>query len=182
VIALATGGTDLVNAVKQAAEFGLSAKQSVAIYGATVFDIDAIGLEKAQGLINAESFYWDRTEASRAFSKRYEARFGRVPGQVQAGVYSGVLHYLKSVAAAGTDDGVAVAKKMRELPVNDMFTQDGHVRADGWMLHDDYLFQVKSPAESKSRWDVYKLLATIPAAEAANPLATSKCPLVKTAG
>ncbi len=114
IVGLATGGTDLVNAVKQAAEFGLANKQTIAIYGASVFDVEAIGLDKAKGLFNAESFYWDRTDASRAFSKRYEARFGRVPAQVQAAVYSGVLHYLKSIAAAGTDDGVTVANKMRQ--------------------------------------------------------------------
>ena len=182
IVGLATGGTDLVNAVKQAAEFGIGNKQTIAIFGASVFDVEAIGLDKAQGLFNSESFYWDRTDASRAFSKRYEARFGRVPAQVQAAVYSGVLHYLKSVAAAGTDAGPAVANKMRELPVDDMFVQGGKVRADGWLMHDTFLFQVKTPQESKSKWDVYKLLARIPAEEAASPLAASKCPLVKTSG
>ncbi len=182
IVGLATGGTDLVNAVKQASEFGLSSSQTMAIFGASVFDVEAIGLDKAKGLFNTESFYWDRTDASRAFSQRYQARFGRVPGQVQAAVYSGTLHYLKSVAAAGTDDGATVAAKMRALPVNDMFVQGGKIRADGWLMHDMFLFQVKSPQESKSKWDVYKALATIPADEVASPLTTSKCPLVKTPG
>ena len=182
IVGLATGGTDLVNAVKQAAEFGLPSTQTMAIFGASVFDIDAIGLDKAKGLYNTESFYWDRTDASRAFSQRYQARFGRVPGQVQAAVYSAVLHYLKSVAAAGTDDGITVAAKMRELPIDDMYVLGGKLRADGWLMHEMFLFQVKSPSESKGKWDVYKILATIPAEEVASPLAMSKCPLVKTPG
>ncbi|MGI4794135.1 MAG: ABC transporter substrate-binding protein [Janthinobacterium lividum] len=178
VLGLVTAGADMVNAVRQAAEFSLAQKLKIAVPAAEIFEVDAIGLERAQGLFTTESWYWDLNEETRDFSNRYAAKFGRVPGQVQAGVYSGVAHYLKSVAAAGTDEGLTVASKMRELPVNDVFTKNGKLRIDGWLMHDIYLVQIKAPEQSKSKWDVYNILATIPAEEAASPLSKSECPLV----
>lgn len=180
IIGLANGGADTINSIKQASEFGLpQGGQRLAGLAVVISDIHALGLGRAQGLLATTAFYWDRDPASRAFSERFEKRTGRKPGMIQAGVYSSVLHYLKAVKAAGTDDGKVVAEKMRELPVNDAFATNGKVRVDGRMEHDMYLIQVKTPAESKYPWDYYKVLRTIPGALATRPLAESSCPLVK---
>jgi len=180
IVGLANGGMDTINAVKQAGEFGIAAGgQRLAGLVVVISDVHALGLKTAQGLVATTAFYWDRDDASRAFAKRYEARTGKKPGMVQAGVYSSVSHYLKAMKAAGTDEGKVVAAKMRELPVNDMFTTNGRVRVDGRLLHDMFLIQVKSPEQSKGPWDYYTILRTIPAEEAAQPLSESKCPLVK---
>jgi len=144
-----------------------------------ITDIDSVGLETAQGLLLSEAFYWDLNDESRAFSKRFMQRIGRPPSAAQAGVYSSVTHYLKAVKAAGTTDSAAVMKIMKETPINDMFAKNGRIREDGRMEHDMYLFEVKKPSESKGRWDDYKLVATIPAKEAFQPLELSRCPLVK---
>lgn len=181
VIGLANGATDTTNSIKQAYEFGL-AKSGQKLAGLLVFitDVHSLGLQVAQGLQMTESFYWDQNDQTRAFSKRYAQRMGgRMPTMVQAGVYSGVAHYLKSVAAAGTLDGTAVAAKMHELPVNDFMSNNVHIRRDGRVMRDFYLFQVKSPAESKGPWDYYNLVRTIPAEEAARPEAEGNCPLVR---
>jgi hypothetical protein len=138
----------------------------------------ALGLTTANGLVFTTAFYWDRDEASRAWSKRFFERTGRMPGMVQAGTYSAVLHYLKAMEAAGTSDGKVVADKIRELPVDDFFAK-GRVREDGRMMHDMYLVEVKTPSESKAKWDYYKVLRRIPAEEAAQRLSESKCSLVK---
>ncbi len=163
VIGLANAGGDTINAIKQAAEFGLTKSgQKLSPLLAFVTDIDSVGLETAQGLLLAEAFYWDLNDDTRAFSKRFMERTKRVPTSAQAGVYSSVLHYLKAVKAAGTTDSAAVMKIMKETPINDMFAKNGRIREDGRMVHDMYLFEVKKPSESKGRWDDYKLLATVP--------------------
>ena len=182
VVGLANGGNDTITAIKQASEFGLpQGGQRLVGLAVVISDVHALGLPRAQGLLATTAYYWDRDDASRDFAARFEKRTGRKPGMIQAGVYSSVLHYLKAVKAAGTDDGKVVAQKMREMPVNDALAKNGKVRADGRMEHDMFLIQVKTPAESKGPWDYYKVLRTIPAAQATMPLAQSKCASVKEA-
>ncbi|MGC2775647.1 MAG: ABC transporter substrate-binding protein [Bradyrhizobium sp.] len=180
VIGLANAGGDTINAIKQAAEFGLTkGGQKLSPLLAFVSDIDSVGLETAQGLLVAEAFYWDLNDDTRAFTKRFMVRTKRVPTSAQAGVYSSVSHYLKAVKAAGTTDPDAVMKVMRATPIDDMFAHGGRIREDGRMVHDMYLFEVKTPSESKGKSDDYKLLATVPGNEAFQPLEASRCPLVK---
>src|SRR5437660_8356571 len=181
VVGLANAGGDTINAIKQAAEFGLtkSGGQKLSPLLAFVTDIDSVGLETAQGMLLAEAFYWDLNDDTRAFSKRFMERVKRVPTSAQAGVYSSVTHYLKAVKAAGTTDSAAVIKVMKDTPINDFFAKNGRIREDGRMVHDMYLFEVKKPSESKGRWDDYKLLATVPGNEAFQSLEQSRCPLVK---
>jgi branched-chain amino acid transport system substrate-binding protein len=181
VVGLANAGGDTINAIKQAAEFGLtkSGGQKLSPLLAFVTDVDSVGLETAQGLLLAEAFYWDLNDDTRAFSKRFMERVKRVPTSAQAGVYSSVTHYLKAVKAAGTTDAAAVMKIMKDTAINDFFAKQGRIREDGRMVHDMYLFEVKKPSESKGRWDDYKLLATIPGNEAFQSLEQSRCPLVK---
>src|SRR6201993_1717421 len=180
VVGLANAGGDTVNAIKQAAEFGITkGGQKMSPLLAFVTDIDSIGLDTAQGMLLAEAFYWDLNDDTRAFSKRFMERVKREPTAAQAGVYSSVTHYLKAVKAAGTTDSAAVIKVMKDTPINDMFAKNGRIREDGRMVHDMYLFEVKKPSESKGRWDDYKLLATVPGNEAFQSLEVSRCPLVK---
>ena len=181
VVGLANAGGDTINAIKQAAEFGLTKSGGQKLSPLLVFvtDIDSVGLETAQGLLLAEAFYWDLNDDTRAFSKRFMERVKRVPTAAQAGVYSSVTHYLKAVKAAGTTDSAAVMKVMKETPINDFFAKNGRIREDGRMVHDMYLFEVKKPSESKGRWDDYKLLGTVPGNEAFQSLELSRCPLVK---
>ena len=180
VVGLANAGGDTINAIKQGAEFGLmKGGQKMSPLLAFVTDIDSVGLETAQGLLLAEAFYWDLNDDTRAFSKRFMARMKRPPTSAQAGVYSSVMHYLQAVKAAGTTDAAPVMKIMKDTPINDFFAKNGHIRADGRMVHDMYLFEVKKPSESKGRWDDYKLLATVPGDQAFQPLSESRCPLVK---
>ncbi len=180
IIGLANGGLDTVNAVKQASEFGITeGGQKLVGLVIVITDVHAMGLKGARGLIATTAYYWDRDEGSREFAKRFEAQTKRKPGMVQAGVYSSVMHYLKAVKAAGTDEAKAVAAKMREMPVDDFFAKGGKIRADGRLIHDMYLVEVKSEKESKGPWDYYKILRTIPGDQAAQPLEQSKCPLVK---
>jgi branched-chain amino acid transport system substrate-binding protein len=180
VIGLANGGDDTVNCVKQAAEFGIQrGGQKIAGLVVVISIVHALGLATAQGLVFTEAFYWDDNDATRAWSRRFAAQAARMPGMVQAGTYSSVLHYLKAMAAAGTDDGAAVAMAMRQMPVDDFFAK-GRIREDGWLLHDFFLAEVKSPDESQAPWDYYKIRRRIPAEEAAQPLSESTCPLVKT--
>jgi len=180
VIALANAGADTTNAIKQASEFGI-VKGGQKLAGMLVFitDVNALGLEKAQGMLLTTAFYWDMNDETRQWSARFMAKEGRMPTMAQAGVYSTVAHYLKAVQAAGTDESEAVMKKMRETPVNDFFIKNGKIREDGRMMHDMYLVEVKTPAESKGPWDYYKVQGTIPADEAFQPLSASRCPLVK---
>ena len=181
VVGLANSGGDTINAIKQAAEFGLTKSGGQKLSPLLVFvnDIDSVGLETAQGLLLAEAFYWDLNDDTRAFSTRFMERVKRVPTSAQAGVYSSVTHYLRAVKAAGTTDAAAVIKIMKDTPIDDMFAKQGRIREDGRMVHEMYLFEVKKPSESKARWDDYKLLATVPGNEAFQSLELSRCPLVK---
>lgn len=180
VIALANAGGDMINAIKQANEFGLTGHgQSVVALLAFITDIHSIGLTAAQGLKFVTPFYWDHDPESRAWSQRYFERRQRMPSMGQAGVYSAVRHYLRAVAAAGTDEASAVMAKMRELPVDDFFANGGHVRADGRLVHDMYFVQVKTPEESRAPWDYYKVLATIPGDQAFRPLDQGGCVLAR---
>lgn len=180
IVALANGGLDTTNSIKQASEFGItSAGQRMVALAMVISDVHALGLDKAHGLVATTAYYWDKDDASREFAQRFEAKTKRKPGMVQAGTYSAVLHYLKAVKAAGTVEGKAVAEQMRALPVNDFFAHNGVVRADGRMAHDMYLVQVKTPAESHAPWDYYTVLRTLPADLVTRPLSESQCPLVK---
>ncbi len=182
VIALANGGADTINAIKQASQFGIGrGKQRLVALVAMITDIHSLGLESAQGLLLTEAFYWDMNEQTRAWSRRFFERMKRMPTMLQAGAYSSTLHYLQAVQAAGTAETGAVMAQMRRMPVQDFFAPGGRIREDGQMVHDMYLFQVKSPAESKGPWDYYKLVATIPGDQAFQPLSESKCPLVNKA-
>ena len=182
IIGLANAGGDTVNSIKQAAEFGIaSGGQKLAGLLVFISDVHSLGLSTARGLQLTESFYWDRDDGSRAFSKDFAARHkGAQPTMVQAGVYASVLHYLKAVEALGNEaDGKTVVDKMKEMPTDDPLFGKGTIRADGRKLHDMYLFEVKDPKESKGPWDYYKLINTIPASEAFRPLDAGNCPLVK---
>lgn len=182
VIAFANAGGDMMNAVKQAHEFGITeGGQSLVTLLMNIADVHALGLQTAQGLITTEGFYWDRDDETRAFSKRFFAEMKMMPTMHQAGIYSAVLHYLKAVQALGTDEAKTVMAKMREMPVNDMYAHNGKLRIDGRMVHDMYLMQVKKPEESTGEWDVYNQLATVPGDEAFRPLDRGNCPLVKAA-
>ncbi|MGO1162933.1 ABC transporter substrate-binding protein [Brucella pseudogrignonensis] len=179
VVALANAGADTINSVKQAAQFGLTQSgQKIATLGGFINDIHGMGLEEAQGLTIVEASYWDLNEQTRAWSQRFFEERKAMPNMLQTGVYSSVLHYLKAVKEAGTDDTRQVVAKMRELPVEDVFYHNGSIRADGRMMHDMYLFEVKKPDESKEPWDYYKLLATVSADKAFQPLGNSQCPFV----
>jgi branched-chain amino acid transport system substrate-binding protein len=181
IIGLANAGGDTINAIKQGAEFGItSGGQHFAGLLVFINDIEALSLKTAQGLVLTETWYWDMTDANRAFTKRWQAsRPGKFPSMVPAGVYSSVIHYLKAVAALKSDtDGRAVVAKMKEMPTDDALFGKGSIRADGRKLHDAYLFEVKAPEESKYPGDDYKLRATIPAAEAFRPLKDGGCPLI----
>ncbi|MEA2935695.1 MAG: branched-chain amino acid transport system substrate-binding protein [Variibacter sp.] len=183
VVALAGSGTVFLNAVKSANEFGIR-KGGQTIAGLLVWetDVEALGLDIAQGLVLTTAFYWDRDDATRAWAKRYYERMKRMPHMGDAGDYSSTMHYLRAIEAAGTDEAKAVMAKMRETPINDFFAKNGRIREDGRMVHDIYVYEVKTPAESKGPWDFYKFLQTIPGDEAFRPLSESQCPLVKKSG
>jgi branched-chain amino acid transport system substrate-binding protein len=180
VVGLANTGSDMQNAIKQAAEFGLQrGGQKLAALLFDVTDANSLGLETAQGMIVAAGFYWDLDAETRAFSNRFMQRTKRMPTMFQAGVYSAVTHYLRAIDATGTDDAKAVIAKMKATPVNDFFAKNGRIREDGRMVHDMYLMQLKSPRESTGPWDFYKLLATVPGDQAFRPLQEGGCPMVK---
>jgi branched-chain amino acid transport system substrate-binding protein len=180
VIGLANAGLDTSNSIKQAAEFGIVAGgQRMAALLFTLAEVHGLGLEAAQGLTLTEGFYWDRDDESRAFAKKYMDRTGRMPNMVQAGTYSAVTQYLKAIDKAGTDETEAVSKELHAMPVDDVFGRGGKVGANGRMIHDMYLMEVKKPSESKQDWDYFKVLATIPGDEAYIKPAESGCPLVK---
>jgi branched-chain amino acid transport system substrate-binding protein len=180
MIGLANGGTDMTNTVKQAIEFGLpkSGAQLVALIG-FISDVHSLGLKDAQGLMLTEAFYWDLDDATRTWSQRFYAKMKRMPSMTQAGAYSATLHYLKAVRAAGTKDADKVMAQMRAMPIEDFMTHHGTLRADGRVMRDMYLFQVKKPEESKGEWDLCKLVETIPAEQAFRPMSEGGCPLVK---
>jgi branched-chain amino acid transport system substrate-binding protein len=178
VVAFANGGGDMINATKQANEFGLSKKQTLVSLLVTIADVNSMELKAAQGLKFVTAFYWDRNDETRAWSKRFFDKQGRMPTMAQASAYSAVRHYIKAIAAAGTDEAKAVMAKMREIPVNDFYAHNGHLREDGRLVHDMYFAQVKTPAESTKPWDYDKILATIPGDQAFRPMSEGGCPLV----
>ncbi|OWT75008.1 MULTISPECIES: ABC transporter substrate-binding protein [unclassified Achromobacter] len=179
IIAIANAGGDTIAAIKQAAEFGINrGSQKLAAMLLLLTDVHSLGLDVAQSTYLTVPSYWDMNEGTRAFSKKFEARVGHPPTFLQAGVYSAVRHYLKAVAAAGTADSDAVAAKMKELPIDDPFSLNAHIRADGLVVRDMMLAQVKTPAQSKAPWDYYNVVRTIPGSELAWPLSESKCPLI----
>ncbi len=179
IIGLANAGADTVNCIKQAEEFGITPKQSLAGLLVFISDIHSLGLKAAQGMYLTTSFYWDRDDDSRKWAKRFFERHKKMPTMVHAGVYSAVRHYLAAIKAAGTDDPDAVAAKMKATPVNDFFSKNGKIGPDGLHRHDMYLVRVKAPAQSKYPWDYYEIVKTIPAAQAFPTVEQQACPLVK---
>ena len=181
VIALANSGTDLVNSIKQAREFGVgTGKQVLASFALSLPDVAAIGLADASGVLVNEAFYWDLDDRTRAWSRRFALRNGgRMASSIQAGDYAVARAYFRAVAAAKTTDTAAVIAKMHELPPDDTLVRHPTLRPDGRLIHDTYLFRVKTPAESKGPYDFYTLVATIPAAEAFRPMSESLCPAIK---
>ncbi|UGY03809.1 ABC transporter substrate-binding protein [Bradyrhizobium quebecense] len=180
IVGLANGGGDTINAIKQAAEFGIVAGgQNLAGIVMFISDIHSLGLKLAQGLIITEAYYWDLNDRTRAFGKRFFERMKRMPTMNQAATYSATLHYLNAVKAAGTKETKPVLAKMRATPVRDAFTDNGVVREDGRMVHSMFLFEVKKPEESKAPWDYYKVLAEVPGDQAFRPLKDGGCPLIK---
>ena len=179
VVALANAGADTTNAINTASEFGLTQSgQTLAALLLFLNDVKALGVEAAQGIQLTTGWYWDMNDETRAWSDRFMEETGARPTMIHAGVYSNTMQYLKAVEATGSDDAQTVRKQMMDTPINDMFTKNGVIREDGRMVHDMYLAEVKTPAESKNEWDLYKILRTIPAEEAYRPLSESKCPLV----
>ncbi|MDQ2804431.1 MAG: ABC transporter substrate-binding protein, partial [Pseudomonadota bacterium] len=180
ILGLANAGQDTINSIKQAAEFGIT-KQGVKLAGLLVFitDVNSLGLPVAQGLELTSAFYWNQDDATRAWSKRFFAAVHRMPTMGQAGVWSALHHYFEAVQALGSKDPDKVMAKMRATPINDFMTHDGKLRADGRVLRDLYLFEVKTPAESKEPWDYYKQLRVIPPNQAFRPLNEGGCPLVQ---
>jgi branched-chain amino acid transport system substrate-binding protein len=179
VVALANAGGDTTNALKQASEFGITkGGQKMIALLQEITDTHSLGIQEAQGLIVTDAFYWDMNDETRAFSKRFMDKVGHMPTMLQAGLYSATLHYLKAIDAIKTDEAPKVMEQMRATPVNDVFAKNGKIRIDGRMVHDMYLFEVKTPAESKGEWDLYKLIATVPGDEAFRPLDKGNCPLV----
>lgn len=180
VIALANAGGDSTNAQKQAAEFGITqGGQKLIALLQEITDTHSLGLQQEQGLILTDGFYWDMNDETRAFSKRFMEKVGHMPTMIQAGLYSATMHYLQAIDATGTDDTAKVMAKMKATPINDFFAKNGHIREDGRMVHDMYLFEVKKPSESKGEWDLYKLLATVPGDEAFRPMSEGGCPYIK---
>ena len=180
IVGLANGGSDTINAIKQASEFGIVAGgQNLAGIVMFISDIHSLGLKLAQGLIITEAYYWDLNDKTRAFGKRFFERMKRMPTMNQAATYSATLHYLNAVKAAGTKETKPVLAKMRETPVRDAFTDNGVLREDGRMVHSMFLFEVKTPEESKAPWDYYKVLAEVPGDQAFRPMKDGGCPLIK---
>lgn len=179
-VAFANAGNDTMNSLKQANEFGLAASgQKLIGLVTSITDTFALGLDVAQGLLVTESFYWDRDDASRAYARRFEEKFGRMPTQSHAVAYSAVTHYLRAAEAAGTDDGKTVTAQMKKMPVKDFFAIDGKVREDGRMIPSFiYLLQAKKPEDSKEPWDLYTIMEKLPGDQAYRPLEDSACPLV----
>ncbi len=180
IIGLANAGGDTINSIKQAAEFGI-VKGGQKLAGLLLFvsDVHSLGLQTAQGLQLTESFYWDQDDQTRAWAKKFFAKTNKEPTMVQAGVYSAVTNYLNAVKAANTLDGPAVIKQLKSKPINDFMIRNGHLQDDGSLVHDMYLYEVKKPSESKGPWDLYKLVATIPGAEAFKRPHGNECPAVK---
>jgi branched-chain amino acid transport system substrate-binding protein len=179
IIGLANAGGDTINSIKAANEFGLTKNQSLAGLLVFIQDVHSLGLKTAQGMLLTDGWYWDYNDETRKFGRRYFEKMKKMPSMVQAGVYSATLTYLKAVAAAKTDNRDKVMEELKKMKINDMFAKNGYIRADGRMMHDMYLMQVKKPEESKYPWDYFAVKAVIPAEEAFQPLSKSTCPLVK---
>jgi branched-chain amino acid transport system substrate-binding protein len=179
VIGLANAGADMTGTIRQAAKLGMTGKQAFAGLAMRVNHVDMLGMPTTQGMLLTEPFYWDLNEATRAWSRRFFDRVKKMPNSLQAGVYSSTMHYLQAIARAGTDATEPVMAAMRAAPIDDFFVHDGHIRADGLMVHDMHLFQVKTPAQSRGPWDYLRLVATMPGPQAFGPLSQSKCPLVQ---
>jgi branched-chain amino acid transport system substrate-binding protein len=179
VIALGSAGSDTINALTQAAEIGISPRsQTLCPLLVFISEVHALGLDVAKGMTFIDGFYWDADDQTRTWSKQFFDGRKVMPTMSHAGVYSSVLHYLRAVRAAGTDEAKAVASKMRDLQVDDFFAKGGEIRADGRLIHDMYLVEVKAPEESRRPWDYYKILSIIPGGQAFRPLGEGKCPLV----
>ncbi|AMH43836.1 MULTISPECIES: ABC transporter substrate-binding protein [Burkholderiaceae] len=181
IIGLANAGSDTINAIKSAREFGLlgAGKQQLAGLLVLITDVHALGLNTAQGLYITEGWYWDLNDETRKWSARFYKRMGKMPSAIQAADYSSTLHYLEAIKATGTDDSATVIKKMEETPVNDMYTKNGVIRKDGLLVHDMYLMQVKTPAESKKPWDYYNVREVVPGNEAYPSIAKGSCTFAK---
>jgi branched-chain amino acid transport system substrate-binding protein len=180
VIALANSGADLAGTIADAARLGMiPGRQTIAALDLRINTVHALGLKTTQGMMLAKAFYWDMDDATRQWSKRFFDRMKEMPNSLQAGVYSSTIHYLQAIAHAGTDATDPVLAAMREMPINDFFARNGHIRADGLMVHNMYLFQVKAPAESHHPWDYFNLIATVSGADAFGPPAQSQCPLAR---
>lgn len=180
VVGLANGGQDTINSIKQAGQFGVvRGGQQIAALLAFLTDVKAIGLPLAQGLLLTEAFYWDQNDDTRAWSQRFHQRNNRMPTMTQAGTYGAVTHYLKAVKAVGSKDPDKVMAQMRAMPIDDFMTKGGRLRVDGRVVRDMYLFQVKTPEQSKGEWDLYNVMATTPGDVAFRSLATSECRLAK---
>ena len=178
IVGLANAGGDTINAIKAANEFGITKNQKLAGLLVFITDIHSLGLPTTQGMFLTDGWYWDLNDETRKFGRRYFDKMKKMPTMVQAGVYSSTLTYLKAVQAAGTDNADAVMAQIKKTKINDMFAKNGYVRADGRMIHDMYLMEVKKPAESKYPWDYYHVRATIPGEQAYQPLALSRCPMI----
>ncbi|UQG60055.1 ABC transporter substrate-binding protein [Marinobacter sp. M3C] len=179
VVALANAGADTTNAITTASEFGLTQSgQTLAALVLFLTDVHALGVEAAQGIQLTTGWYWDMNADARAWSDRFMEKTGVRPTMIHAGIYSSTIQYLNAVKATGSDEAQTVRKQMMATPINDMFATNGRIREDGRMVHDMYLAQVKTPAESKNEWDLYKIIRTIPGDEAFRPLSESKCPLI----
>jgi len=180
VVALANAGSDTINAIKQATEFGLMnhGQQLVGLF-INITDIHSLGLKTTQDIIFTTAYYWNLDDQTRAFAQRFQARHNAMPTQYQAGINSAVTHYLKAIDACGTDEALPVVNQMKATPVEDFFARHGHLREDGRMVHDRFLVQVKKPEASTGEWDLYNVLATIPAEQAFRPLSEGGCVLIK---
>jgi branched-chain amino acid transport system substrate-binding protein len=178
VIGFANAGADLLNAIKSAKDFNITPGQTVVPLVGTITEVNALGAAATQGMILVEPFYWDLDDLSRQWSRRFFAKFGKMPNFVQARAYSAVTTYLKAVKAVKSDDAAAVMKQLKAAPINDVFARNGHIRADGRMAHDLYLLQVKAPGQIKEKWDYYTVKETVPGDEAFQPLSETRCRLV----
>jgi branched-chain amino acid transport system substrate-binding protein len=177
VIGFANAGADLLNSIKAAKDFNITPGQTIVPLVGTITEIHALGAVATQGMILVEPFYWNLDDLSRQWSRRFFAKFGKMPNFVQAGTYSAVTNYLKAVQSAKTDEAGAVMKQLKSTPINDMFARNGTIRSDGRMVHDMYLVQVKAPSEVKDQWDYYNVKEIIPGNEAFQPLSTTRCRL-----
>ena len=178
IVGLANAGGDTINSIKAANEFGITKNQKLAGLLVFITDIHSLGLATTQGMYLTDGWYWDLNDETRKFGRRYFDKMKKMPTMVQAGVYSSTLTYLKAVQAAGTDNADAVMAQLKKAKIYDVFAKNGYIRADGRMVHDMYLMEVKKPSESKYPWDYYNLKATIPAEQAFQPLSLSRCPMI----